>query len=196
MAIVEKGGKYYILDQIWKCSVCGSFVREPYTHYAKIYEDRYYHLNCLREIHKKAPRESMTPEHRVQRLMNRLSKNRIISPKEIEEIASKICKNLGGSWKKALPRDHLVGYYKGTPLVEDLEYLNGADLWDAEEKRSLLLSFWQSAERKKFKPAELELAVLLTLLGDKHGITHATSKRAGVVRRSKATHPRNHPEHP
>lgn len=190
-------GRYYIVDvnPIYKCSQCGEFAREPYTHNAQMYEGNNYHLPCIRKMHINSPKEKLSDNQRLDRVLARKSRNRIVSPKEIDELCSNLARKLRCTQKKLLPHDYMVGYYKGKPIVKWLSPTE-EDIDDYKEKKFLLHDFWDEADRKKFKPAELELAVLLTLLGDKHGITHATSKRAGIVRRSKATHPRNHPEHP
>lgn len=187
-------GRYYIVDvnPVYKCAQCGEFARDPFVHKAQMYEGNNYHLHCLREMHTNSTKEKLSENQRLDRVLARKSRNRIVSPKEIDELCSNLARKLRCTWKKLLPDDYMVGYYKGKPLVKWLS-ASEEDIDDYKEKKFLLQDFWEEAVVKKFKPAELELAVLLTLLGDKHGITHATSRRSGVVRRSKATNPRNHP---
>jgi hypothetical protein len=151
------------------CHHCGNDAGNNYVTRKKpvpiFSDDDFYHEICIKELFSNHPSEKYTRYGRLERLLNRASKNKILTPLDIKNLESWFRKKIGVSYRcKEILHFRIVnaGYLNGKPL---------ADLFENKELYDSLWEFFREFEKlKRPKSGKMELGVLLTILGVRNAI--------------------------
>lgn len=186
-SLVEHEGAAYSINvkRVYKCHKCGRYGAEA-EHKAKIYAGMKFHIDCLRSMYSKSFYETKHKKEIAFGVMQRASIGKVLSPDDIYQIAEKVATKVGSFARHLLPFDDSTGMYAGKMLSECIKIDKQEDVEGFKERRRLLQKFWIDCRNININDGEKELAILLSILGDKHAIRHATRRNPRNIRRSKA----------
>jgi hypothetical protein len=122
----------------------------------------------------KSPKETLSPYSRVERIILRLSRNKVLLPYDVSDICHRIAPKLRKRHKSILPEWWDCGALGEAPLF--VTSLYPRDVFE----------FCDIADKLPKDSFEFNLAVLLFVMGDKHAVRHATSRSSAKFWRGKA----------
>jgi hypothetical protein len=122
---------------------------------------KYYCHSCVSDMSAKTLDKIYTKRNRIERVIARCSRGKVLSPNDIYEIAYRVMSKI--RCRMALQLDWSAGYIDGRPIaiVEDINFDNAVQFWmDVKSKPKKRIS-----EKSK---TQLFFAVLMLILGDKN----------------------------
>ena len=152
------------------CFNCGAVIVDWRTRRGTQFIDKAYCNPCVRELCSYTAGNMLTPKERFARLLNRSSRNRILSPADIYDLLNRFSVAISYGRRGCLsPVYSECGWFAGHSLA-----WSASDGKDDARVAELLTKFWETLSKKKTVPKRfnLELAILLTISGDKHAIRH------------------------
>ena len=113
---------------MYTCHYCGESLHISNACATKTHDKLWlvFHYDCIKKICRSTPFEKYRPYDRMVRVLNRLSRDKIVPPVHIQKL-HRTFYLIYGRKSPEFPKTYLTGVYKGSPICETYYFhvLNG-----------------------------------------------------------------------